>query len=186
MPTQTTTLTPAPADTHAAHTPKGDRATSSKFRVLPGAALLALLIATVGAVGASSAPTPAISHVTKLHVSYLTIDRDTVTGRVSGFPPRQKVTINTASYDAGPTGTVHLAKGRLNGLTRLQLNFTDKNGYISTGAAALKHAGTGLALTRSERHGATPQRTMPQTIKLTVLPVMYSPPPNRPKHATKR
>jgi hypothetical protein len=184
MPTQTEN--PATPDEHAAQTPKADRATNLKFRVRPGAALLVLLIATAGAVGAtSSAATPVISHVTTLHISYLTIDHNTATGRVSGFPPRQKVTINAASYDADPTGTVHLVKGRLNGLTRLELNFTDKNGYISTGTAALKHAGTGLTLTRSQLHGTTPQRTRPQTIKLTVLPVMYSPPPSRPKTHTK-
>jgi len=182
MPTQTGTLNPA---TPAAHTPNADRATNSKFRPRPGAALFLLLIATVGAAGATSnAATPVISHVTTLHVSYLTIDHDTATGTVSGFPVRQKVTINTASYNADPTGTVHLAKARLNGLTRLELNFTDKNGYISTGTAALKRASNGLALTRSQLHGTIPQRTRPQTIKLTVLPVMFSPPPNRPKKHT--
>ena len=186
MRTQTETLNPAPSDAHAAHTPRADRATCSKFRVRPGAALLALLIATTGAVGATSnAATPVISHVTTLHVGYLTIDRDTATGRVSGFPPRQKVTINAASYDADPTGTVRLARGRLHGLTRLELNFTDKNGYISTGIAALRHSGTGRRLTPSQLHGTAPQRTRPQTIKLTVLPVMYSPPPSRPKTHTK-
>src|SRR5476649_1845618 len=108
-----------------------------KLRVPPVAALLVLVIATAGAAeAASSAATPLIHHVTTLHVSYLTIDHDRATGTVSGFPPRQKVTINTASYDADPTGTVHLAKGRLNGLTRLELNFIDKNSYISTGTAA--------------------------------------------------
>jgi hypothetical protein len=146
-----------------------------------------LLIASAGAAGAtSSAATPVISHVTTLHVGHLTIEHNTATGRVSGFPARQKVTINAASYDADPTGTVHLAKGRLNGLSRLELNFTDKNGYISTGTAALKHAGTGLAFTRAQLHGTTPQRTRPQTIKLTVLPVMYSPPPSRPEKHSKR
>jgi hypothetical protein len=164
MPTETRTLNPL------------------KLRVPPVAALLVLVIATAGAAEATSnAATPIIHHVTTLHVSYLTIAHDRATGTVSGFPPRQKVTINTASYNADPTGTVHLANGRLNGLTRLELNFIDKNSYISTGTAALKHATTGLKLTRSELHGTTPQRTKPQTIKLTVLPVMFSPPPNRPK-----
>ena len=157
-----------------------------KLRVPPVAALLVLVIATAGAAeAASSAATPVIHHVTTLHVSYLTIDHDRATGRVSGFPPRQKVTINTASYNADPAGNVDLMKGRLHGLTRLELNFSDKNGYISTGTSALKHATTGLKLTRSELHGTTPQRTKPQTIKLTVLPVMFSPPPSRPKKRTK-
>ena len=187
MPAQTKTLNSATPDEHTAHTPKPDRATNSTLRVRPAAALLALLIATAGAVGATSnAATSVIPHVTTLRVSHLTIDHDTATGRVSGFPPRQKVTINTASYDADPNGTVHLTKGRLNGLNRLELNFTDTHGYISTGTAALKHANTGLTLTRTQLHGTTPQQTRPQTIKLTVLPVMFSPPPTLPKNHTKR
>ena len=156
MPTQTRTLNPATPDQHAARTPKANRAINVKLWVRPGAALLVLLIATAGAAGATSnAATPVIHHVTTLHVSHLTIDHDAATGRVSGFPPRQKVTINRASYDADPAGNVYLAKGRLNGLNRLELNFTDKNGYVSTGTAALKHASTGLTLTRSELHGTT-------------------------------
>jgi hypothetical protein len=165
MPSQTRTVNPA-----------------SKLRMRPPVALLMLLIATTGAAGATSnAATPVIHHITTLHVSHLTVDHDTATGRVSGFPPRQKVTINRASYDADAGGNVYLAKGRLNGISRIELNFTDKNGYVSTGTSALKHAGTGLTLTRSERHGTAPQATRPQTIKLTVLPVMFSPPPSRPK-----
>jgi hypothetical protein len=183
MLTHTSTLNPDASDAHA---PKPDRAANLKLRVRPGAALLVLLIATVGAGGATSnAATPFVKHVTTLHVSYLTIAHDRATGRVSGFPPRQKVTINTSPYNADPTGTVYLKKGRLNGLTRLELNFTDKNGYISTGTAPLRHAGTGLTFTRAQLHGTTSQRTKPQTIKLIVLPVMFSPPPNRPKTPTK-
>ena len=182
MPTQTKTPNHATPDEHTAHTPKLDRRTNSTLRLRPAAAIFVLLVATAGAVGAiSNAATPVIPHVTTLRVSYLTIDHDTATGRVSGFPPRQKVTINTVSYAADPTGTVHLTKCPLNGLNRLELNFTDDHGYISTGTAALQHARSGLTLTRPQLHGTTPQRTRPETIKLTVLPVMFSPPPSRPK-----
>jgi hypothetical protein len=187
MQTQTHTPDPAAPHEHTADAPKADRATNSKFRVRPAVPLLVLLIATLGAGGATSnAATTPIHHVTTLHVSQLTIDHDAATGRVSGFPPRQKVIINTAPYNADPTGTVDLRKARLHGLNRIELNFTDTHGYISTGTAALKHANNGLTLTRSQLQGATPQEAVPQTIKLTVLPVMFSPPPTRSTNKTKQ
>jgi len=181
MQTQTNVLNPSTPDEHNAHTPKADRATNSKLRLRPAAPLLVLLIATAGAVGATSnAATSVIPHVTTLHVGHLTIDHDAATGRVSGFPPRQKVVVNAVSYDADPTGTLDLTKAHLHGLNRIELNFTDARGYISTGTAALKHANTGLILTRSQVEGTTPQQTRPETIKLIVLPVMFSPPPRPP------
>jgi len=183
MQTQTRALNPSTPDEH---TPKADRATNSKLRFRPAASLLVLLIATAGAIeAASNAATSLKPHITTLHVSHLTIDHDAATGQVSGFPPRQKVVVNAVSYDADRAGTLDLTKAHLHGLNRIELNFTDTRGYINTGTDALRHANTGLILTRSQVEGTTPQQTRPETIKLTVLPVMFSPPPRPPLRRSK-
>jgi hypothetical protein len=155
---------------------------SSGARRSAGAALLAAAGATCAlaltGVSADAAPP---DHVKSLHVASLTIVRDRATGTVSGFPNRRKVTINNAPYVADQSGAVHLASARLNGLTRLQLNFFDANGDVETGTAPLKQANTGVSLTSAQLHGAKPNRTKPETMKLSIRPAMFSPPPSRPK-----
>jgi hypothetical protein len=146
----------------------------------------AALVAAAGAVcvlgltNAAAGGSPP-DHVKTLHVASLTIVLDRATGTVSGFPNRRKVTINKAAYVADRAGAVHLSRARLNGLNRLELNFFDANGDVETGTSPLRHATTGIGLTSAQLHGATPNRTKPQTMKLSIRPAMFSPPPNRPK-----
>jgi hypothetical protein len=144
--------------------------------LVAAAGALCLLGLTNAAAGVSPP-----DHVKTLHVASLTIVRDRATGTVSGFPNRRKVTINKAPFVADRTGTVHLSSARLNGLNRLELNFFDTNGDVETGTSPLKHATTGTGLTSAQLHGAKPNRTKPQTMKLSIRPAMFSPPPNRPK-----
>jgi hypothetical protein len=120
-------------------------------------------------------------HVKTLHVASLTIVRDRATGTVSGFPNRRKVMINKAAYVADRSGVVHLAGARLDGLNRLDLSFLDTNGDVETGTSLLRHATTGIGLTSAQLRGAKPTRTKPQTMKLSIRPAMFSPPPKRPK-----
>jgi hypothetical protein len=137
-------------------------------------------VCVVGLTNAAAGVSPP-DHVKTLHVASLTIVRDRATGTVSGFPNRRKVTINKAPYVADRTGAVHLSSARLNGLNRLELNFFDTNGDVETGTAPLRHATTGKGLTSAQLHGAKPNHTKPQTMKLSIRPAMFSPPPNRPK-----
>jgi hypothetical protein len=137
-------------------------------------------VCVLGLTNAAAGGSPP-DHVKTLHVASLTIVLDRATGTVSGFPNRRKVTINKAAYVADRTGAVHLSRARLNGLNRLELNFFDANGDVETGTSPLRHATTGIGLTSAQLHGAKPNRTKPQTMKLSIRPAMFSPPPNRPK-----
>jgi hypothetical protein len=150
-----------------------------------GGAALAAAVVAASALGLTSAAAPAGAappdHVRTLHVASLTIVRDRVTGTVSGLPNHRKVTINRAPYVADRSGDVHLSRARLNGLKRLELNFFDANGDVESGATPLRNATTGLSLTSAQLHGAKPNRTKAQTMKLSIRPAMFSPPPSRPK-----
>ena len=146
-----------------------------------GAAALMAGIACALCLTSAAAGTSPPDHVKTLHVASLTIVRDRATGTVSGFPNRRKVTINKAPYVADRSGNVHLSNARLNGLKRLELNFFDTNGDVETGASPLQHATTGISLTSAQLHGDKPNRTKPQTMKLSIRPAIYSPPPSRPK-----
>jgi hypothetical protein len=147
------------------------------------AAALAAAVGAVCALGLTSSAAGAAppDHVKILHVASLTVVRDRATGTVSGFPNRRKVTINKAPYVADRSGDVHLSSARLNGLNRLELNFFDTNGDVETGTTPLKDATTGISLTSAQLHGAKPNHTKPQTMKLSIRPAMFSPPPSRPK-----
>jgi hypothetical protein len=133
----------------------------------------------LGLTGGAGAAPP--DHVRTLHVASLTVVRGRATGTVSGFPGRRKVTINKAPYVADRSGDVQLSNARLNGLNRLELNFFDTNGDVETGTTPLKDATTGISLTSAQLHDARPNHTKPQTMRLSVRPAMFSPPPNRPK-----
>jgi hypothetical protein len=120
-------------------------------------------------------------YVKSVHVASLTIVRDRATGTISGFPNRRKVTINNAAYVADQSGNIHLTSAPLNRLRRLALHFAAANGYVETGSTPLKHATTGKSLTSAQLDGTKPNRTKPQTMKLSIRPALYSPPPTRPK-----
>jgi hypothetical protein len=155
-----------------------------------GGAALAAAVGAACALGLTSAAAPVAAaptgaappdHVHTLRVASLTIARDRATGTVSGFPKHRKVTINKAPYVADRSGDVHLSRARLNGLKRLELNFFDANGDLETGAMQLKDATTGISLTSAQLHSAKPNRTKAQTMRLSITPAMFSPPPSRPK-----
>jgi hypothetical protein len=175
-------------------TAKGVTGSSGARRMTEAAANVALrrrcgasvLVATVGAVCVLGLANAAVGvsppdHVKTLHVASLIVARNRATGTVSGLPNRRKVTINKALYVADRSGNVHLSSARLNGLNRLELNFFDTNGDVEIGTSPLKQTTTGKSLTSAQLHGATPNRTKPQTMRLSIRPAMFSPPPNRPK-----
>jgi hypothetical protein len=152
----------------------GRRCGAAAFAAAAGAACALGL--TGGAAGAAPP-----DHVRILQVASLTVVRGRATGTVSGFPDRRKVTINKVPYVADRSGAVHLSSARLNGLNRLELNFFDTNGDVETGTAPLKDAATGITLTSAQLHDVKPNRTKPQTMRLSIRPAMFSPPPSRPK-----